>query len=235
MKSSDHRWTIIRGCNDVPIVIGMSIPQKFSYDGYAVHGFESFKQLKSIGFDLIVTCCTTQQLGKLSHICNVLSIQHIHIEWDDTKLSIDDINTYLERVVQNISNGRRVAVCCPCGIGNTAVFGGALANKMMNIGILEQSLISPVDIVTTLRRMGPPGAITSLTQYELLMRLVNVRKDDIYPWYNIHNPHKVADLTRSYLRQYSTYQKKGVEYPIMMNDYSFVLCISKLNHKNLIA
>jgi hypothetical protein len=232
--TKSHRWTIIRGCDNIPIVIGMNIPTQCSREFPTIKGFESFKNLKRIGFDMIVSCCSMgTDIQNISSICNVLQLEHVHVDCKMSMFTKDTIMEKIKYVVNAIHNDKRIVICCPNGVGNTAVFAGVLSTYMMHNNMLKQNMISSNDIVSLLRRMGPPNAVPTLSQYEHLMDLIGVSKLDIYPWHQIHHPHKSTDLVHRYLHQYKSYQSENIQFPILMNEYCFTFCTSKCTDKKI--
>ena len=227
----EHQWTIIKSCDNLPLVIGMNLPHPSKpttrSNTNTIEGFETFRSLKNIGFDMVVTCCATQHLKKTPSILTVLDIEHKHLEWDRyrTVESDESLKVCIDQVAENVLMGRRVIICCPDGTGNTAVFACALFVRMMHT--LEHTLTRLADLVHVIRRMGPPAAITSKQQYLYLMQLLNVPELEINPWEEIHEPSRVVGLTKNYFAQHQHVRNKNVICPIMMNDYTFKLCLDE--------
>ena len=219
--SSDHRWTIIKSSDNVPVVIGMNIPQQIFKTQQTIRGFASFENLKRIGFEFIVTCCTKKETRHVSTICDVLSLSHHHIEWDIN--IIDTITEHLQVISEKIHAGKRIVLCCPNGVGNTAIMAGALCMHLIKQNRVAQLLVGPSDIVPMLRQMGPPGAVETLSQYKQLMKIIGMSEEDIYPWYQLHLPQNVVRFTKEYIKQYAAYQSIGISFPIMLNEYTFSL------------
>jgi galactitol-specific phosphotransferase system IIB component len=217
----------VRGCDDTPIIIGMNIPNNMCWKSDTVDGFGSFQNLKDIGFDIVVSCCTTKEIGHISSICNVLKLDHQHIEWEMSGLTNEPLVDHVKKLASSFIEGKRIVICCPNGIGSSVIFAGVLVTYMMNQGLLDQSLMTATDLVSSFRMMGPPNVIISKTQYDHLMELIGMSKQDIYPWYQIHDPQNVTILTLDYIKQYKNFLHQGIKYPIMMNEYSFSTCVHK--------
>ena len=218
--SSDHRWALLKGTDGVPIVICMNIPQQlFTYQN-TVRGFASYENLKQIGFDIIVTCCTEKELQHISSICNVLKLIHYHIPHENM-VNHDNMNKHMEHLTNYVKLGKKIVLCCPNGIGNTGVVAGALSVYMYKRRLLEHTLISSNNIVSLLRHMGPPNVIETASQYTTLMYILGIPENDIYPWDKLHDPNDVIASSGNYMKQYSKYQSSGILFPIMMNEFVF--------------